>query len=349
MNGRDRLQSVPLSLLLGEPGGWHSALWARQVLDAGGRPMRLPGSDVLALALDTLRESPVRAWARITDSQGGFAVWIDRPAWLAQDLEPEIDPTFLSTVLLERLAPLFEALDQWLGVRWGVPRVEFGAAGERGPAEQIPVRLLSQRESSPNAAWLDLRLGDASLRHRLLSVWSSPEAGATAAEFRWPEPSADVGLRGWVVEAHARITRPTLQRTVAGDGLVLDPFGPRGRCGLWVAHADRWLEIGTLAPAGNGQFELQALTFAPDDLDAALPVAPAQESSGGSGEPVAAMLGSIRLGADSLVALSPGLKLQIALLAGRRRALRTPNRRIGVAEMLHSGAQRIARLIERAG
>lgn len=348
MNGLHRPRAVPLSMLLGEPGGWHSAVWVRQVLDTGGRPVPLPGSDDLSLALDALREPPVRAWARIADSRGGFAVWIDRPAWLAHDLEPEIDPTFLSTVLLERLAPLFEALDQWLGVRWDVPQVEFGAAGERGPAEQAPVRLLSQRESSLDAAWLDLRLGDASLRHRLLAVCARPTAGVTAAEPRWPEQRVDVGLRGWVVEAHACITRPTLRRTVAGDGLVLDPVGPRGSCVLWVAHADHWLEIGTLAPAGNGQFELQALAFDPTDLDAALPVAPTHESSGGFGEPVAAVIGGIRLGADSLVALSPGLKLQIALLAGRRRALRTPNGRIGVAELLNSGPHRIARLIERA-
>lgn len=349
MNGLHRRRGVPLSLLLGEPGGWYSAVWTRQVLDTGGRPVRLPGSDDLSLVLDTLREPPARAWARITDSQGGFAVWIDRPSWLAQDLEPDIDPTFLSTVLLERLAPLFEALDQWLGVRWDVPQVEFGAAGERGPSEQAPVRLLLQRESSSDAAWLDLRLGDASLRNRLFAVYASPAAGGIAAEPGWPEQPADARLRGWVVEAHARITRPTLQRTVAGDGLVLDPVGPRGGCGLWVAHAGHWLEIGTLAPAGNGQFALQALAFDPYDLDAALPVAPMQESSGGSGEPVAAVIGGIRLGAASIVALSPGLKLHVALLSGRRRTLRTPTGRIGVAEMLNSGSHRIARLIERAG
>jgi len=311
--------------------------------------VRLPGFDNLSLALDTLREPPVRAWACITDAHAGLAAWIDRPAWLAQDIEPEIDPTFLSAVLLERLDPLFEALDRWLGVRWDRPRVEFGAAGERGPAVQAAVRLLSHQESSPDAAWIDLRLGDASLRHRLLAVFADQGASSVRPESPGPEQPTDVGLRGWVVEAHAHITSTTLQRTVAGDGLVLDPVGPRGSCGLWVAYADRWFEVGTMEPAGNRQFELQSIAFDPGDLEAALPVAPTLEPANRTFESVAAVIGGIRLGADSLAALAPGLTLKVALRPDRRRTLRTPIGRIGVAEMLHSGPYRIARMVERAG
>ena len=356
---------LPVSLLFGGREVWTAAWSARRLDLVRDAVLTLPGEPPLRMVLGRPQAAPSVAWAWVGDDTIG----IEQPGWIADGLSPGDSTPWADVVLLDRLAPVFDWIEQATRLRSEAPYVRFGVRAPVAAAHAVSLRIergdeiavigLALRDEADRIALVDAfgeqgvidRTGDdfaRSDRDRDRDRTRSGFARGSTADQHGADDtpafaSEQPAIRAWLIEAHAPIDAQTLSVTRNGDGLVLDPVAGRGICRLWVAYEQSWFEIASVSPQSIGQWSMSDAGFDGTAQDACLfAVDPGPFE--GSCVHVAAAIGHVDLDAARLAELKVGDRFSIALRPDRLREIVTPERALGLAELHNAGRHRIARL-----
>lgn len=349
---RRPVQRLPVSTLAGGDAPWHTAWVARRIAGLGTVSLSIANDEPIDVSIGPSVAPPPVTWAGIRDERSAFVMWIDRPGWIADDLSPGVATRWLDAVLLDRVVPLFAWLERAIGIRLDSPMVRFGIVDR--PTAATCVRLRVERGGRAADLCLDLP-GTAALA-ALLDAFAGQAVASGSSEatstpgggrrFDVGAAEAPPAIEAWVVEAHAPIPARTLSATLSGDGLVLDPAGLRGLCRLWVAHAGRWYELGSVTPAEDGAWAVSDITYDGSDVDATIPEVESPPAETGAIH-VAAAITSVGLNLREVAWLCPGSPIAFEPRPDRLRRLVSPDGDVGLAEMLAAGRHRLARMWSR--
>ena len=356
---------LPLSLLFGGRDVW-TAAWSAHRLDlVRDAVMTLPGEPPLRMFLGRPRAAPSVTWASVGDDTIGLDAWIEQPGWIAEGLSPGESTRWLDVVVLDRLAPVFDWIEQTIRLRSEVPYVRFGVRAPVATAHAVSLRIergdeiavigLALRDEADRIAMVRA-FGEQGVIDRAEDAFARSDRDRTRSEFAResgtdqdgahetrPVVGEQPAIRAWLIEAHAPIGVQTLSATCNGDGLVLDPVAGSGICRLWISHEQSWFEIASVSPESIGQWSVRDAGFEGTAQDACLfAVDPGPFE--GSCVHVAAAIGHVDLDAARLAALQVGDRFSIASRPDRLREIVTPERALGLAELHNAGRHRIARL-----
>jgi hypothetical protein len=361
--------AVALADLLGSPNSWEAAWLAQRLAaapswhhdhlplhSAAAVPEETEPADALVFSLHESRHALPQAWAIVTDEATGLTISIERPGWISDDLEPSLDTLWLSALVIDRLAPVFEWLELTIALRVVAPRVWFAGGPRRAAALELGLTLTRQARSAVFTVALQECTHLVRLVQACASLAQAQEDAMQAStvdaahmhEGTGPErtpgdATPSQTLRAFIVQSHASIAPGTLGALEVGDGLVLDRVGRRGQCGLWAPSGDCWLALGTVVPASPGSWQLSDLGFDPLAHDAVVwPVVPDDAVAGHAH--VAAAIGVVGLSATALAAMRPGDLVKCTQTSDRQCWVASPGRRIGLAHMLRLGRHQVARL-----
>ena len=356
---------LPLSVLFGGQHVWTAARSARRLDLVRDAVLTLPGEPPLRMFLGPPPAGPSVAWAWVGDDAIGLDAWIAKPGWIAEGLVLGGSTRWLDAVVLDRLAPVFDWIEQTTLLRSEVPYVRFGVRAPFDAARAVSLRV----ERGNEVAIIGLALPDEAVRMALIGAFGEqavadrtgdavPRSGRDripsdfARESGTDLDGADdtrqvagerTAIRAQLIEAHAPIDAQTLAATRNGDGLVLDPVAGGGICRLWIAYEQSWFEIASLLPQSTGLWSVREAGFDGVSKDACL-VAVEPGPFAGACVHVAASIGHVNLGAALLAGLKAGDRVSIASRPDRLREIVTPERALGLAELHNAGRHRIARL-----